>query len=63
VVSQTSGINLMCCAPCAYFDLLFLLKFVLTLVVILANRLQLVVLFHIYLLYSILLASRKLVEL
>jgi hypothetical protein len=53
----------MCCAPCAYFDLLFLLKFVLTLVVILANRLQIVVLFHIYLLYSILLASRKLVEL
>jgi hypothetical protein len=37
---------------------LFLLKFVLTVVVILANRLQFVVLSYIYLLSSILLASR-----
>jgi hypothetical protein len=47
VVSRTLGTNVMSCASCAYFDLLFLLKFVLNLVVILVNRLQLVVLFHI----------------
>jgi hypothetical protein len=47
---------------CSYSSL-FLLKFVLTLVVILANWLQFIVLFYIYLLSSILLASRKLIGL
>jgi hypothetical protein len=41
---------------------LLLLKFMLILVVILANRLQFVVLVYIYLLSSILLASHKLIR-
>jgi hypothetical protein len=65
VVSQILGINLVSLVLaliCCSYSSLFFLKFVLILVVILANRLQFVVLSYIYLLSSILLASRKLIE-